>query len=126
MEQYRLIMPGHLNQFGYLFGGNLLQWVDEYAWIAASMEFPGRRFLTIGMDRVEFRRSIRQGAILRFSIRREGQGSTSVRYRVRVYDATMPAPSEPLFSTVVSFVRVDAEGRKKAIDLPGDDDAAAG
>ncbi|MGD0283399.1 MAG: hotdog domain-containing protein, partial [Dissulfurispiraceae bacterium] len=61
MENYKLVLPEHLNQFGYLFGGNLLKWVDEVAWIAASLDFPGCKFVTIGMDRVEFRKSIKQG-----------------------------------------------------------------
>ena len=31
MENHKRVIPQHLNQYGYLFGGNLLQWVDEYA-----------------------------------------------------------------------------------------------
>jgi len=31
MNQYKLALPEHLNHYGYLFGGNMLKWVDEYA-----------------------------------------------------------------------------------------------
>jgi hypothetical protein len=30
MENHKLVLPEHLNQYGFLFGGNLLKWVDEY------------------------------------------------------------------------------------------------
>ncbi|HSO80381.1 MAG TPA: hotdog domain-containing protein, partial [Chromatiaceae bacterium] len=35
MESYKVVRPEHLNHFGHLFGGCLLKWVDEIAWIAA-------------------------------------------------------------------------------------------
>jgi acyl-CoA hydrolase len=41
MENHIPVLPGHLAQFGFLFSGNLLKWADEYAWIAASLDFPG-------------------------------------------------------------------------------------
>lgn len=31
MENFTLVRPEHLNHHGYLFGGVLLKWVDEYA-----------------------------------------------------------------------------------------------
>jgi competence protein ComEC len=36
MESYTVVRPEHLNHYGHLFGGCLLKWVDEIAWIAAS------------------------------------------------------------------------------------------
>jgi len=38
MESYKLVLPEHLNHYGYLFGGNMLKWVDEISWIAASRD----------------------------------------------------------------------------------------
>jgi acyl-CoA hydrolase len=66
MESYKLVLPEHLNHYGYLYGGNLLKWVDEIGWIAASRDYPGYNFVTVAMDRVEFRKSVREGTILRF------------------------------------------------------------
>ena len=57
MENHKLVLPGHLNHYGYLFGGHLLQWVDECSWIAATLDYPGCQLVTIAMDRVEFRKS---------------------------------------------------------------------
>ena len=115
MENYKLVLPANLNHYGYLFGGDLLKWVDEYAWIAASLDYPGCRLVTVGMDKVEFKRSVRKGTILRFEVDRTRQGRTSVQYRVTVYDNGAPVGSEFFFSNQVTFVNVDARGRKKAL-----------
>ena len=40
MEHRKLVLPEFLNNQGYLFGGNLLKWVDESAYITASLDFP--------------------------------------------------------------------------------------
>jgi len=116
-ENYKLVMPEHLNHFGYLFGGYLLQWVDELAWIAATLDYPDCRFVTIAMDKVEFRKSVRQGTILRFRTERLRVGRTSLDYRVEVLrGASAGAGPDSVFSTVVTMVRVDDHGNKLAIE----------
>ncbi|NTV12622.1 MAG: acyl-CoA thioesterase [Desulfobulbaceae bacterium] len=112
MENHKLVMPEHLNHYGFLFGGNLLKWVDEYAYIAAAMEYPGSNFVTIGMDRVEFRRSVRQGTILIFLVDPISRGRTSLQYSVHVYRGDTSEYDNLIFSTTVAFVRVDQDGKK--------------
>jgi len=114
---FKLVMPEHLNHFGFLFGGNLLRWVDETAWIAATRDFPDCAFVTVAMDQVEFRKRSGNGDILRFESVQIARGHTSVRYRVTVF-RRMPgtASDDPMFSTVVTLVRVNADGNK--IPLP--------
>lgn len=112
MENHKLVLPEHLNHYGFLFGGNLLKWVDEYAYIAATIEYPGCNFVTIGMDRVEFRKSVRQGTILKFLVEKTGEGSTSVQYLVHVYRCTNLEAKNLIFSTHVTLVRVDGQGKK--------------
>lgn len=114
METHRLVLPADLNHYGFLFGGNLLAWVDEASWIAASLDYPQCLFVTVGMDRVEFHHSVRQGTILAINCERTRQGTTSVTYAVEVRDTKSHA--DPIFSTKVSFVSVDEEGRKKPLD----------
>ena len=113
MENYKLVLPGHLNHYGYLFGGNLLQWVDEVGWIAASLDYPGCNFVTIGMDKVEFKKSVRQGALLRFEARRSREGNTSVQYTIDVYLHDIKSgDDEPIFSTNTTFVCIDRQEKK--------------
>lgn len=116
MENYKLVLPPHLNHYGYLFGGYLLKWVDEVAWIAASLDFPECRFVTIGMDKVEFRKSIKEGSILRIIAEKVKTGNTSVQYTVNVFNETSKAGDEErVFSTNVTFVCLDDAGNKQSI-----------
>ena len=116
MENHKLVLPEHLNQYGYLFGGYLLQWVDEYAWIAASLDHPECNFVTIGMDKVEFRQSVRGGSILKFAVTKVRTGTTSVQYEVNVFRGGRgEAEEDCVFATRVTLVRVDEDGKKTAL-----------
>ena len=101
MENYKLVLPEHLNHYGYLFGGNLLKWVDEVAYIAASLDYPGCNFVTIGMDKVEFKKGVREGTILRFTTTKTRVGKTSVSYQVDVTRGS-DQKAESIFSTNVA------------------------
>jgi len=116
MEDYKLVLPEHLNHYGYLFGGYLLKWVDEAAWICASLEYPSCRFVTVGMDKVEFRKSVRQGAILRFGVAKGKVGNTSVQYSVEVFSESLgDRGGEAIFSTTITFVCLNGKGKKTPI-----------
>lgn len=123
MQNFKLVLPENLNHYGYLFGGYMLQWVDEVAWIAATMDYPGCRFVTIGMDKVEFRESILEGTILRFDISKTRQGNTSVSYLVDV--AKQGRENGSAFSTTVTMVRVNGDGTKTPLSDPPDSESAA-
>ena len=110
MDTYAIVRPEHLNHHGTLFGGQLLKWVDENAWLVASLEYPDRSLVTRAMDRIDFKTSVPSGSILRFCIRQDCAGSSSVTYAVDVY-----AHESPVFSTSVTFVCVDAQGHKQPL-----------
>ena len=111
MLTHRLVLPEDMNQFGALFGGRLLAWVDEASWIAASLDFPECHFVTVAMDQVEFRHPVEAGAILAIQCERHGKGISSVTYRVTVTKGR-GTDRAPIFSTCVTFVNVDGEGKK--------------
>ena len=113
METHRLVLPGDLNQSGFLFGGRLLAWIDEASWIAASLDFPHCQFVTVAMNTVEFHHSVREGTILRIHCDKEREGNTSVSHAVTVIDEK--AGPHPIFSTKVTFVSVDDSGSKRPI-----------
>ena len=116
MNHRKLVLPQHMNDQGSLFGGYLLQWLDEFAYITANLEFPGHRFVTIALNDVEFKHPIHCGQILRFSVSRDYLGKSSVRYLVEVFGEKLSdAEDKVLFATSISFVNVDAAGAKQAI-----------
>ena len=113
MENHRLVLPEHLNHFGFLFGGYLLKWVDEIAWMAATTEFPGCHFVTVGMNEVSFRKSVRDGSILKFDCIRKRIGNTSV-----IYNVAVTREIEIIFLTEVTLVRLDDNGKKQSLPKP--------
>ncbi|MCB1224886.1 MAG: acyl-CoA thioesterase [Verrucomicrobiales bacterium] len=118
MENRRLVLPEHLNHFGFLFGGQLLRWVDETAWIAATRDFPGCRLLTVALDEVVFRKSVQQGTVLRLETQRSKTGRTSVTYEVQVFAESIETGAEdPVFTTQVTLVRVAETGQKLPLPL---------
>ncbi len=123
MVNHKLVLPEHLNHYGYLFGGYLLRWVDEYAYITANLDFPGHRFVTIGLENVVFRKAIRMGSVLRFEIDLDRRGTTSLTYKVRVFSDSIKSGEKTLvFDNRITFVNIDGEGKKepiKAEETPG-------
>ena len=117
MEAFCLVRPEHLNHQGFLFGGQLLKWIDEYTWLAAARDFPGSILVTRAMDNIQFRKRVCNGAILRFEIQLQKRGNSSVTYFVEVFASDQSTRSEEIvFSTHVIFVAVDEKGAK--ISLP--------
>ena len=116
MENYKLVLRGDLNQNGYLYGGNLLKWIDEYAWIAATLDYPESNLVTIGLNEVTFKKSIKEGTILKFVINRTKIGFTSVQYYVEVFCSTKcQKKMDMVFSTHITFVNLDEKGNKKRL-----------
>lgn len=113
MDTYTLVRTEHLNHHGKLFGGQLLQWVDECAWLAAARDYRGSVLVTRAMDNSEFRHGVANGSILRFHIERIREGKTSVTYSVDVW-AEIPGEIEEvlIFSNKVTFVSLDGKGEK--------------
>ncbi|MDD3695228.1 MAG: hotdog domain-containing protein [Lentisphaeria bacterium] len=113
MNFYTIVRPEHLNHYNYLFGGVLLRWVDEFAYLAAVREFPAARFVTRAMHEIEFTKSVKNGAMLRFQVEREKCGITSVSYRVVVYARDLQEHDEyHVFENVVTLVSLTKEGEK--------------
>jgi acyl-CoA hydrolase len=119
MEFYTIVRPEHLNHYGYLFGGNMLKWVDEYAYIAALREFPSCRFVTRAMDSASFTQSVNNGALLSFKVSRVHLGSTSVRYKVEVRARNLQEQScHEVFNITVTLVAIDRNGQKQVLPDP--------
>lgn len=116
MEHHKLVLPEHLNHYGFLFGGYLLHWIDEVAYITATIEFPGNEFVTIAMDHVVFKKSINNGEVLRFTVEQTKVGTTSVQYQIKVYGQTRKEAADvELFTTSMTFVSVDKDGNKQPL-----------
>ena len=120
MDMFTTVRPEHLNHHGYLFGGQMLKWIDEFAWIAASRDYTGTMLVTRAMSQIDFRQRVRNGAILRFCVLPCQRTEHSVTYEANVF-ADDPGSSEEhlVFTNKITFVAVDAEGKKAPIPICG-------
>jgi acyl-CoA hydrolase len=117
VNTFCFVRPEHLNHHGFLFGGQLLKWIDEYTWLAAARDYPGCSLVTRAMDNIQFRKRVCNGAILRFSMEMQKQGMSSVTYSTEVFASDQSSRCEEMvFSTHVTFVAVNEQGTK--INLP--------
>jgi acyl-CoA hydrolase len=116
VNTFTMVRTEHLNHHEYLFGGQMLKWVDEFAYLAAARDYPGVMLVTRAMDSIEFRTHVLNGSILRFRVLPLRVGTTSVTYEVKVY-ADAPGSTEEalVFSNHITFVALDGEGRKAVL-----------
>jgi len=113
---HKLVLPEFMNHQGSLFGGYLLKWIDEVAFMTANLDYPGNRFVTVGLDDVTFRHRIDMGEILQFRVEESRRGASSLEYNVRVVGTREPAAKDRvLFETNITFVSIDESGDKQAI-----------
>lgn len=117
MEHRKLVLPEHMNDHGVLFGGFLLKWLDEFAYMTASLEFPGHRFVTVAMHDVKFEHSVPCGEILCYAVEQSHLGNTSVSYVVRVsgQKAIGKGNDGVFFETQIVFVNTTEAGEKAPI-----------
>jgi acyl-CoA hydrolase len=110
-ESTLLVRPEHLNHHGYLFGGRLLEWLDEQAYIAAiSLLMPEANLVTVGIDKVEFKYSVVQGSLLRFRSIAVHAGRTSLTIFTQVFRRCADC-DETIFRAYVTFVCLDRNGQ---------------
>ena len=96
----------------------MLKWVDEFAWIAASLDYAGNMLVTRAMNQIDFHQRVRSGAILRFNVLPNQRTEHSVTYEVNVYEDAPGASTELLvFTNKITFVAVDSEGKKARIPV---------
>lgn len=72
------IKPGDLNANGSLFGGRILEWVDEESALYASIQLDNPRVVTKFMSEIEFVSSAYQGDIIEIGIKAVKFGTTSL------------------------------------------------
>ncbi len=112
-----MTMPRDANVYGTIFGGVILGYVDQAAFIEAR-KHGQHRWVTAAMDSVAFTAPVRMGDVVNFytSTLRTGTSSVTVRVEVEA-ERHAPGPEGPAGSVVavteaaLVMVAVDAEGR---------------
>lgn len=111
VEMVQMVLPTDTNRLGNLLGGQLMQWIDIAAAIAASRH-TNRVCVTASVDELNFHHPIKQGevVILQASVNRVFHTSLEVGVRVTKEDLLT---GERVFSNTayMTFVAID-ENRK--------------
>ena len=112
-SSYFLVRHQDLNHAGTLFGGKMMAWADELAFIAASLTHPGCTFVTKVFEKFDFIHGPGEGAIVRIDSRVVSKGTSSVRVEVSGFWAQ---DGKPIFST--QAIMVNAHGGH-SVPIPG-------
>ena len=98
---------------GYLFGGNMLAWLDETAYIYAresSKKWGVKNLVTKHIGEINFKLPVKEGEIIHFLCSDVTIGKTSLSFEIGAY-----VESVEVCSTSFTFVNVDNEGHPLAI-----------
>lgn len=115
-EQSHLLMPRHLNAAGYLFGGQLLAWIDETAGIVAKRHAQ-MNVVTVAVDNMYFKAGARVNDTIVLIGRLTYVGRSSMEVRIDTY-----AESDSGLRTMINrayFVMVGTDKYQKPVEVPG-------
>src|SRR5436190_3040544 len=76
-------LPRDTNHYGTIFGGVILSYIDQAGFVEARRH-GGHRWVTVAMDRVEFKQPVQVGDAVAFYTDTTRVGTTSVTVRVEV------------------------------------------
>ncbi|MCC5795230.1 MAG: acyl-CoA thioesterase [Chromatiales bacterium] len=80
----RLVMPGHLNSANRLFGGRLLGWIDEEAYIFAKCQLSAGNLVTRYISEISFLAPAMQDDVVEIGLQTVEVGRTSITIACQV------------------------------------------
>jgi len=106
-----IVLPNQTNNFGNMFGGEVMAMMDKAAAIAA-LRFCRQPLVTASSERIDFRTPIQAGEIIEAIARVIYVGRTSMITRVHIY-AEHPLVGDGRVCTTgyFSMVSIDAQGQ---------------
>ena len=112
-----VMMPRDVNPNGTIFGGVVLSYIDQAGAIGARREVvraggAAPTLVTVAMNRVEFKRPVLVGDVVRFWTRRVRIGRTSITVQVSV-EAERGPEVLPVTEAEVVYVGVDPDGPER-------------
>lgn len=110
VEQVHMLMYEHMNGYGRLFGGRLMEWIDVVAGVVARRH-SGRDVTTASVDRLEFIAPALIGDTIVLDGRITYAGRTSMEIRVDTYVEKLSGEKERINRAYLVMVALDAEGR---------------
>ena len=110
VETVHLVRPTHLNGANRLFGGILMQWIDEVAGIVAKRH-SNRNITTASVDNLTFLHGARQGDTVVIKGKLTWVGSTSMEVCVDTYVETVDGQRYRINNAHFMMVALDENDR---------------
>jgi acyl-CoA hydrolase len=112
-----LVLPGHTNALGTIFGGTIMGWVDLCAAIAAQRHC-NRTVVTAFVDDFSFQGPVRVGEVVRLEARVNATFRTSMEVEVIVMgENPIEGRTWPCVQALLMFVAID-ETTRKPVPVP--------
>ncbi len=117
------IKPEDLNPNGTLFGGRLLEWIDEEAALYTIVQLENRFIVTKLITEIDFKSSARQGDIIEIGIEATKFGRSSLTMRCEVRN--MMTRETIITIEKIVMVNLDKDGKanphnKTKVEFVGD------
>ena len=115
MEQAHILFPRYLNASGRLYGGQLLDWLDEMAGIVAQRHSGGEA-VTVAIDNMDFKAGARNGDVVYIHGYVTWVGTTSMEVRLDSYVEDMETGVRNMInSAFFVMVAVDEDGHPRPV-----------
>ncbi len=110
-----IVLPGHTNALGTVFGGVIMSWIDIAAAIAAQ-RYCRKPCVTASIDDLSFVSAVKKGWFVRIKARVNYTSKTSMEIGVRV-DAENPRTGEFFHTSTayLTFVALDDNGKPTSV-----------
>lgn len=113
-EQTYLVMHRHINGYGRLFGGQLMQWIDEMAGIV-SKRHAGMETTTASIDNLNFKAAAFLNDMVVLIGRITYVGRTSMEVRVDTYVEDLEGMRRVINRAYLVMVALDPEGHPRKV-----------
>lgn len=110
VEQVHMLMYEHMNGYGRLFGGRLMEWIDVVAGVVARRH-SGCDVTTASVDRLEFIAPAFIGDTIVLDGRITYAGRTSMEIRVDTYVEKLSGEKKKINRAYLIMVALDESGR---------------
>lgn len=113
-----VMMPRDSNNYGSIFGGVILSYIDQAGYIEARRHGV-HRWVTASIDRVDFKAPVMMGDVVSFMTRTEHTGTSSVKVQVRVEaDRFSTGDTVHVTDAHMTMVAVNAAGKAIPFNSP--------
>ena len=114
-EQVHIIFPEHTNGYGRLFGGRLMEWIDELAGVVGKRH-AGGMITTAAIDNIVFRKPAYNNQMIYMQAKITYVGKTSMEIQVDTYVENFQRERNLINRAFVVNVAIGEDG--KPVEVP--------